>query len=76
VDSDLVLGRIANRVHNVVFMPGYDHSERINLVETGIVCVGGTIQGLEVKISFDDPSQIIIDSSAALVHGGGSTSGS
>jgi hypothetical protein len=70
----MVLGRIANDVHDVVFISRNDHSQRIDFVQTCIVRVGSSLQGLEIKLAPDHSPQIVIYPSAAFVHGGGSTS--
>jgi hypothetical protein len=74
MNRNMILGRIANDVHHVIFISWNDHSQRIDLVKTCIVRVGSSLQGLEIKVAPDYSPQIVIYPSAAFVHGGGSTS--
>ena len=69
-----VLRRVTDDGHDVVLAARHDHAQRIDLVQARVVGVREPIQGLEIEVPVDQSPQIVIDSSAALVHGGGSTS--
>src|SRR4051794_25316103 len=64
-----MLTSVPDRRDNIVLGAGHDHAQRVDLVQACVVRVRGSIQGLEVKLPVDDSSQVIVYSSAALIHG-------
>ena len=74
MERDPMLGGITHDRRDVVLGPRNDHPQRVDLVEARIVRVRRTIQGLEVELTGNEPSQVVINSGATLIHGRGWTS--
>ena len=71
-----VFRRVSDDGHYIVLAPRDDHPQRIDLVNTRVMSVRCTIEGLEIEFPLDDAPQIVINPSTSLVHGGGITSAS
>ena len=74
MDRNPMLGGIAHNRRHVVLGSRNDHSQRVDLVQAGIMRIRCTVQRLEVELTGDQSSQIVIDAGATLIHGRGWTS--
>ena len=71
MERDSMLGGIPHDRRDVVLGPRNDHPQRIDLIETCIMRIRRTVQRLEVELTGNEPSQIVIDTGATLIHGRG-----
>jgi hypothetical protein len=71
MERDSMLGSIPHDCRDVVLGPRNDHPQRIDLIETRIMRIRRTVQRLEVELAGNEPSQIVIDTGATLIHGRG-----
>ncbi len=69
VERDRVLGGVADQGDEVLAGPRDDHAERVDLVEAGVVRVGGPLDRLEQEFAAEDAPEIVVNPRPALIHG-------
>ena len=69
-----MLRRVPGDRDHVALTPRDHHTQRIDLIDAGVVGVGCSIQGLKIELPIDDSPEVVIYPSPALVHGGDRTS--
>ena len=69
MQGDPMLGRVTDDRRHVVLGPRDDHPQGIDLVQAGVVRVGGPIEGLEIELADDESPQVIENPRTMLIHG-------
>jgi hypothetical protein len=65
---DRIFAGVTNQSRQVFDRSGHDDPQRIDLVETRVVRVGGSLDRLEEKFATEDASEVVMNPSPDFVH--------